>query len=71
MAFLHLSAQCAGHQHNDFIQIIKKKIIHFLNKGWGPKTRFLEKYPFVQLMSDVCSILISLMFNFCKPDVKF
>ena len=50
MAFLHLSAQCAGHQHNDFIQIIKKKIIHFLNKGWGPKTRFLEKYPFVQLM---------------------
>ena len=63
MAFLHLSAQCAGHQHNDFIQIIKKKKYSFFKQGVGAQNSLSRKIP-------ICSTYVGRMFNFNKSDVQ-
>ena len=62
MAFLHLSAQCAGHQHNDFIQIIKKKY-SFFKQGVGAQNSLYRK-------KTICSTYVGRMFNFNKSDVQ-
>ena len=61
MAFLHLSAQCAGHQHNDFIQIKKK--YSFFKQGVGAQNSLSRKI-------HICSTYVGRMFNFNKSDVQ-
>ena len=63
MVFLHLSAQCAGHQHNDFIQIIKKTKKTFFKQGVGAQNSLSRKIL-------ICSTYVGRMFNFNKSDVQ-